>query len=84
MSKKINKPIIVAREEFRSNLANDVKQHYPIAADYNEDGYVDYWSVRYVIPPMLKLIQNQHKNIEQLKQQVNSLMKGGTYEREIN
>ena len=33
---------------------------------------------------MLKLIQNQHKDIELLKQQINSLIEGGTYEREIN
>lgn len=34
--------------------------------------------------PMLKLIQNQHEDIEKLKQQVNSLMEGGAYERETN
>lgn len=34
--------------------------------------------------PMLKIIQNQHKDIELLKQQINSLIEGGTYEREIN
>ena len=42
-------------------LAEDVKQHYPIAANYNEDGDVEDWSERYLIPPMLKLIQMQHE-----------------------
>lgn len=34
--------------------------------------------------PMLQLIKNQHEDIEKLKQQVNSLIEGGVYERETN
>ena len=48
-------------------IAEDVKQHYPIAANFNEDGYVEDWSERYLIPPMLKLIQMQHEEIELIK-----------------
>ena len=65
-------------------IAEDVKQHYPIAALINDEGYAESWDERTIIPPMLKLIQNQHKDIELLKQQINSLIEGGTYEREIN
>lgn len=48
-------------------LAEDVKQKFPIAANYNEDGQVEDWSERYMIPAMLKLIQNQNKEIQNLK-----------------
>ena len=48
-------------------IAEDVKQHYPIAANFNEDGDVEDWSERYLIPPMLKLIQMQHEEIELIK-----------------
>lgn len=61
-------------------LAEDVKQHYPIAAEYNDDGYVDDWSVRYIVPAMLKLVQEQHKQIEGIEQKLKEL----TYERESN
>ena len=48
-------------------LAEDVKHKYPIAANYNDDGQVEDWSERYMIPAMLKLIQNQNKEIQNLK-----------------
>ena len=48
-------------------IAEDVKHKYPIAANYNDDGQVEDWSERYMIPAMLKLIQNQHKEIQNLK-----------------
>lgn len=56
-------------------LAEDVKQHYPIAANYNEDGYVEDWSERYLIPPMLKLIQMQHEEIEAIKAELKEIRK---------
>ena len=54
-------------------LAEDVKQHYPIAANYNEDGDVEDWSERYLIPPMLKLIQMQHEEIEAIKAELKEI-----------
>ena len=48
-------------------LAEDVKHKYPIAANYNEDGEVEDWSERYIIPAMLKLIQKQNQEIQNLK-----------------
>ena len=49
-------------------IAEDVKHKYPIAANYNDDGEVEDWSERYIIPAMLKLIQTQHKEIQSLKE----------------
>lgn len=54
-------------------LAEDVKHHYPIAANYNEDGDVEDWSERYLIPPMLKLIQMQHEEIEAIKAELKEI-----------
>lgn len=56
-------------------IAEDVKQHYPIAANFNEDGYVEDWSERYLIPPMLKLIQMQHAEIEAIKAELKEIRK---------
>ena len=50
-------------------IAEDVDEKYPCACEYNDDtGEVENWMERYLIPPMLALIQEQHKDIEQLKQ----------------
>ena len=54
-------------------IAEDVKQHYPIAANFNEDGDVEDWSERYLIPPMLKLIQMQHEEIEAIKAELKEI-----------
>ena len=54
-------------------LAEDVKHHYPIAANYNEDGDVEDWSERYLLPPMLKLIQMQHEEIEAIKAELEKM-----------
>ena len=56
-------------------IAEDVKQHYPIAANFNEDGDVEDWSERYLIPPMLKLIQMQHEEIEAIKAELKEIRK---------
>ena len=47
-------------------VAEEVAEHYPIAAEMGEDGQVDDWNVRMLIPPMLKLIQDQESKIEDL------------------
>lgn len=49
-------------------IAEDIEEKYPCATEYDEDsGNVNNWLERYMIPPMLALIQEQHKDIEQLK-----------------
>lgn len=57
-------------------IAEDVEKVYPIATDYNENGEVENWNERYIIPAMLKLIQEQHTEIEQMKKELEEL-KGG-------
>lgn len=61
---------------YRKNLigfiAEDVYDKYKIAADWHVDEdsgevLVDGWNGQYMIPAMLKLIQEQHKEIEKLK-----------------
>lgn len=55
-------------------IAEEVYEHYPAAAVFNENKEVETWSERELVPPMLVLIQEQHKEIEQLKQQVEALI----------
>lgn len=50
-------------------IAEDVADAYPIATIYDDYGNADNWNPRYLIPPMLALIQEQHKDIELLKQE---------------
>lgn len=50
-------------------IADDVAMYYPIAADY-EDGQVENWNSRYLIPPMLSLIQEQHREIQSMQSQI--------------
>ena len=50
-------------------IAEEVSDAYPIACEYNENGDPENWNERYIIPAMLYLIQEQHKDIESLKQE---------------
>ena len=58
-------------------IAEDVEKVFPIAVDYTEDEngnkIVDNWNERYIIPAMLKLIQNQKKKIDELEDRVKIL-----------
>lgn len=49
-------------------IAEDIKDKYPCATEYDETtGEVNNWLERYIVPPMLALIQEQHEEIETLK-----------------
>ena len=48
-------------------IAEDVAEHFPQGAIYNENGTVESWSERTMIPALLKLIQDQNKRIETLE-----------------
>lgn len=50
-------------------IAEEVAEAYPLGAEYDENGNPSSWWDRYLIPPMLYLIQEQHKDIESLKQE---------------
>lgn len=48
-------------------IAEEVEKIYPVACEYNSDRIPENWDIRYIVPPMLSLIQEQHREIEQLK-----------------
>ena len=54
-------------------IAEEIANVYPVACEYNADGVPENWDIRYVIPPMLALIQEQHKDIDALQMQMISL-----------
>lgn len=60
-------------------IAEDVYALYPNAAmcqfDDNGKVLVNDWNAQNIIPPMMKLIQDQHKEIEKLKERLNKLEK---------
>lgn len=56
-------------------IAEDVAEIYPSAAIYDDDGKIESWDERRVLPAMLKLIQDQKKEIEELKMRVDALEK---------
>lgn len=53
-------------QKFIGLIAEDVDKIYPLAADYNDEGLVENWNIRILVPGMLKLIQNQHQADEAL------------------
>lgn len=53
-------------------IAEDVYKHYPIAVNL-KNGRPEDWNHRYILPPMLKLIQEQHDEIEALKARIDIL-----------
>lgn len=54
-------------------IAEEVEEVYPSAAMYDRDGLVENWSVRNIVPPMLKLIQVHKNDIDALKEAVKIL-----------
>jgi hypothetical protein len=52
-------------------IAEEVAEHYPIAADRGEDGLVENWNERFVIPGMLSLIQDLNTRIKTLEGNAN-------------
>ena len=54
-------------------IAEDVAEIYPAAVIHDEEGRVESWDERRIIPGMLKLIQEQHEEIEDLKKRLEKL-----------
>lgn len=52
-------------------MVDDLIRDYPIAVDYDEKGNPENWNERYIIPSMLYLIQEQHKQLQELQFQFN-------------
>ena len=54
-------------------IAEDIYEKYPVAADISMFGTVEDWNIRFMLPPMLKLIQEQHDEINALKASLTTL-----------
>ena len=54
-------------------IAEEVAKAYPAAAEYDEDGQVEMWNIKVIVPAMLKIIQDQQKEISELKQKVDEI-----------
>ena len=59
-------------------IAEEVEEHYPIATCYGSGGQVENWEARYLLPPMLKLIQDQKAQIDALEARVAALEGGNS------
>lgn len=62
------------REEFGGGdleigfIAEEIANRFPAAATFNEDGIVESWDERKMIPAMLKLIQDQNERLKILEE----------------
>lgn len=54
-------------------VAEDLALHYPNAVIYDEDGRPESWQDRIMIPAMLKLIQEQKQQLDDLRAEVDAL-----------
>lgn len=55
-------------------IVDELKEDYPIAVEYGESGSPENWGARFFIAPMLQLIQEQHKQIEEMKDQLTKII----------
>ena len=53
-------------------IAEEVNKAYPAATEYTEDGQVEMWNIKVLFPALLKIVQDQQKEIEALKEQINN------------
>ena len=53
-------------------IAEELEEVYPIAVQY-EDEMAEDWEPKFLIPPMLKLIQDQKKKIDELEERIEAL-----------
>lgn len=56
-------------------IAEDVDKYYPNACQYNEDGSPESWRERIIVPAMLKLIQEQKAEIDELRARIDKIEK---------
>lgn len=81
MQFKYNDGVLTEEGDIRINknlpgfIIEDMIEVYPIAVDKNDPDDIKTWSwnPQYLIPPMLKLIQDQKKDIDKLKEQLTKL-----------
>lgn len=51
-------------------IAEDIQDKYPVACEYGEYGLPEDWNARFIIPPMLSLIQEMYQKIEILENKI--------------
>lgn len=56
-------------------IADWFDENYPNAALYDDNGEIENWDERIIIPAMLKLIQEQKKQIDDLEERIKALEK---------
>ena len=57
-------------------IIEDLDQSYPVAVDKPSENVKEWsWNAQYIIPPMLKLIQMQHAEIEAIKAELKEIRK---------
>ena len=54
-------------------IAEEVEEHYPVAVIHNEKGETENWQERFIVPPMLALIQEQKKQLDAQQDEINDL-----------
>ena len=64
-------------KELPGFIVEDLVEKYPIAVDIDEEGKPFQWNEQYLIPPMLALIQQQKKKIDELESRINELESKG-------
>lgn len=48
-------------------IAEEVNDIYPVATVFNSYGQIENWEARYIVPPMLQIIKDQQKKIQELE-----------------
>lgn len=59
--------------EFPMFVAEDVAEHAPLAVDHNEDGQIENWNYRVMIPYMFQMIKSQKETIDNLTERLERL-----------
>lgn len=54
-------------------IAEDISEKYPIACEYDDKGRAEDWNARFIIPPMLAIIQEQEERISSLESRIDKL-----------
>lgn len=62
-------------KELPGFIVEDLVEKYPIAVDIDEEGKPFQWNEQYLIPPMLALIQQQKKKLDELELRIEALEK---------
>lgn len=60
-------------QTFLGFIAEDIAEIYEPAVDYDEEGRPESWNARVLVPALLKLVQEQHDDIEILKRELSEL-----------